>query len=203
VAISKINSKSTVAKSALARCTVKDNRKTKAAEEQATPKESPSFHDLRTVAKAPRSLYTGPAGPLWSLTIAFCSYENRTYGQHPDVYPMPLQSERAGKKLMFKVGTNDLTHETASKWLFTKDDWLEVDPDCELQYSHGDLIVALLDDDLTVLELRSEDGDDFDPATFAVTLRGGSTVGNDDFLVIGRVRGFGRSYFGPENGGAR
>ena len=165
--------------------------------------ETPRMHDLRSVHVRPKALGAAHGSLLRSMVLAFCSHELKPYGYTGDVHPMPHQSNRAGNDLMFQVGTDELTHPTASAWAFKKTDWLEVVIDNKLQWSHGDLVVALVNADLTLLELRSKDGEDCDEATFAVELRQGRTLDRSEYLIIGRVRQFRRKYWGPDTESSR
>ena len=57
---------------------------------------------------------------------------------------------------MFQVGTDELIAPTASGWDLQDNDWIEVDPILgNRDLRAGDMVLALFQSDLTLLEIRS------------------------------------------------
>jgi hypothetical protein len=103
--------------------------------------------------------------------------------------------------MIFQLGTSELTFPTLSGLQLTKSDWVNVDPERKL-YDNGDLVVAITEDRLTLLELRTYDTDR-GPQIGPYELRTGTLLDERAVVIIGQVVDYSRNFNGPDSPGKR
>lgn len=138
---------------------------------------------------------------LRNLVLAFCTAEDRPEGENPDITPRPLMSGRGYNGLMFTVESEAFSAPTLTGWVFRKDDVLDVDINQKDSFLHGEVVLAVVDSNLVLLELRETGGEtrDGDDLLRFFDLRTGKSLRHNAHLIIGFLSEVHRRYRRPES----